>query len=148
LPPADAPAAAEPSFFSVDMLPLAELLPLAAESSFFSVAAGALPDALPCASVLGFCSWVVVLPDALPDALPWASVLGFCSWLIDGVWPACDSCFFSCATALSDSNAAATATAMGLNLMRSPLLGNYRSVTAQSKGASFVPSDACPNPPS
>jgi hypothetical protein len=89
------PAAAEPSdFFSVD----ADVLPLAAGEL-------ALPDVL-----------------ALPDALPCAWVLGFCSWLIDGVWPACDSCFFSCATAPNDSIAAATATAMGLNFIESPFL--------------------------
>jgi hypothetical protein len=76
--------------------------------------------------VLGFCSWLVdalPLAEVLPDVLLWASELGFCSWLIDGVEPACDSCFFSCATAPNVSNAAATATAIGLNLMRSPFLG-------------------------
>jgi hypothetical protein len=64
---------------------------------------------------------VLVLPEAEPDALPCASVLGFCSWLIDGLCPLCDCCLsLSWATALSDRNAAATATAMGLNLMKSP----------------------------
>jgi hypothetical protein len=112
-------------------------------SDFFSALAP--PEALLDASLLGFCSWVVdalplaappvlllpvvadgvlgvlALPEAEPDALPCASVLGFCSWLIDGLCPLCDCCLsLSWATALSDRNAAATATAMGLNLMKSP----------------------------
>jgi len=114
-----APAAAEPSaFFSVD----ADELPLAAgELALPDVLA--LPDALSLfAGSLLLADGVLVLPDALPEALPWASVLGFCSWLIDGVWPACDSCFFSCATTPNDSIAAATATAMGLNFIESPFL--------------------------
>jgi hypothetical protein len=90
-------------------LPLA--LPLA-DGVLLPLADGAL--ALPLAD------GALVVPEALPDALPCASVLGFCSWLIDGLWPVCDSCFFSCATPPNDSNAAATATAMGLNLMKSP----------------------------
>jgi hypothetical protein len=58
-----------------------------------------------------------VLPDALlPVWLLWDSLLGF-SWLIAGLWPVCDSCFFSCATPPNDNRAAATATAMGLNLI-------------------------------
>jgi hypothetical protein len=91
LPPLDAPAAAEPSFFSLDMLPLAELppevLPLAAgalELDDFSVEVDALPDVLlpELALSAGFCSVVVLLEalpladgvdvdgvDALPDAL-------------------------------------------------------------------------------
>jgi len=98
------PAAAEPSDF------FAAVPPAAAEpSAFFSVDADELPLA----------AGELALPDvlALPDALPCFSVLGFCSWLIGGVWPACDSCFFSCATVPNDSIAAATATAMGLNLI-------------------------------
>jgi hypothetical protein len=157
LPPEDAPAAAEPSFFSLGMLPLAELppavLPLAAgalELDDLSVEVDALPDvllpelALPLALVsAGFCSVVVLLEalpladgvdvdgvdalpladgvDVLPDALPLdvleLSVLGFCSWLIVELELEPDCSFLSCATALSDSNAAATATAIGVNLM-------------------------------
>lgn len=178
LPPEDAPAAAEPSFFSLDMLPLAELppevLPLAAgalELDDFSVEVEALPDvllpelALPLALVsAGFCSVVVLLEalpladgvdvdgvdalpladgvDVLPEALPLAdgvdvdgvdvlpdalpvlplevlelSELGFCSWLVVAPELEPDCSFLSCATALSDSNAAATATAIGVNLM-------------------------------
>jgi len=55
---------------------------------------------------------------ALPDALPLAD---------GGVCALCDSCFFSCATAPNDSIAAATATAMTLNLMKISFPGN-RSV--------------------
>jgi hypothetical protein len=70
----------------------------------------------------------VVLPDApaLPDVL-----LEPCDWLIDGEdCPACDSCFFSCATAPNDNNAAATATAMVLNFIRkSPFLDTDRWTT-------------------
>ena len=164
LPPEDAPAAAEPSFFSLDMLPLAELppavLPLAAgalELDDLSVEVDALPDVLlpELALSAGFCSVVVLLEalpladgvdvdgvdalpladgvDVLPDALPLAdgvdvlpvlplevlelSELGFCSWLIVEPELEPDCSFLSCATALSDSNAAATATAMGVNLM-------------------------------
>lgn len=172
LPPEDAPAAAEPSFFSLDMLPLElppEVLPLAAgafELDDLSVEVDALPDvllpelALPLALVsAGFCSVVVLLdalpladgvdvdgvdalPDVLPDALPLAggvavdgvdvlpdalpvlplevlelSELGFCSWLVVEPELEPDCSFLSCATALSDSNAAATATAIGVNLM-------------------------------
>jgi len=93
LPPEEAPAAAEPLFFSLDMLPLAdeppEVLPLAAgalELEDLSVEVDAPPDvllpelALPLALVsAGFCS---VLEEALPladgvdvdgvDALPLA----------------------------------------------------------------------------
>jgi hypothetical protein len=168
LPPEDAPAAAEPSFFSLDMLPLAELppevLPLAAgalELDDLSVEVDALPDVLLPELALelsaGFCS-VVVLPealpladgvdvdgvDALPDVLPLALVsagfcsvvvllealpladgvdvlelseLGFCSWLVVAPELEPDCSFLSCATALSDSNAAATATAIGLKLI-------------------------------
>jgi hypothetical protein len=68
--PALAPAAAEPSFFSVAALPLAEVLPLAAGALDFSVEVDALPEALPPELALvsaGFCS-VVVLPEALPLA--------------------------------------------------------------------------------
>jgi len=96
LPPEEAPAAAEPLFFSLDMLPLAdeppEVLPLAAgalELDDLSVEVDALPDVLPLALVsAGFCSvleealpladgvddvdGVDVLPDALPEALPLA----------------------------------------------------------------------------
>jgi hypothetical protein len=126
------PAAADPSFFSVEAE--APALPDAV-SAGFSVLALELPLAdgvllLPLA--LPLADGVLVLPEALPDALPWASVLDFCSWLIDGVWPVCDSCFFSCATPPNDSNAAATATAIGLNLMKAPFLGN-RSVYCSAK---------------
>ena len=167
LPPEDAPAAAEPSFFSLDMLPLAAgalelddlsvevdalpdvLLPeLALSAGFCSVVVllealpladgvdvdgvDALPDVLPLALVsAGFCSVVVLLEalpladgvdvdgvDVLPDALPLALVsAGFCSWLIVELELEPDCSFLSCATALSDSNAAATATAIGVNLM-------------------------------
>jgi hypothetical protein len=168
LPPEDAPAAAEPSFFSLDMLPLAELppevLPLAAgalELDDLSVEVDALPDVLlpELALSAGFCSVVVLpealpladgvdvdgvdeLPDVLPDALPLAggvdvdgvdvlpdalpvlplevlelSELGFCSWVVVAPELEPDCSFLSCATALSDSNAAATATAIGVNLM-------------------------------
>src|SRR5688572_2582641 len=156
LPPLDAPAAAEPSFFSLDMLPLAAgalelddlsvevdalpdvLLPeLALSAGFCSVVVllealpladgvdvdgvDALPDVLPLALVsAGFCS-VVVLLEALPladgvDVLE-LSELGFCSWLVVAPELAPDCSFLSCATALSDSNAAATATAIGLKLI-------------------------------
>jgi hypothetical protein len=107
--------------------------PAAAELSlFFSVEADApaLPDALSDFSVLvlalpladgvllPLAEGVLVLPDALlPVWLLWDSLLGF-SWLIDGLWPVCDSCFLSCATLPNDNNAAATATAMGLNLIK------------------------------
>jgi hypothetical protein len=57
-----------------------------------------------------------------------------CDWVADGVCALCDSCFFSCATAPSDSIAAATATAMTLNLMKSPFLG-YRSVGLRRKAS-------------
>ena len=99
LPPEDAPAAAEPDFLSLDMLPLAELppevLPLAAgalELDDLSVEVDALPDVLLPELALesaGFCSVVVLLdalpladgvdvdgvdalPEVLPDALPLA----------------------------------------------------------------------------
>ena len=99
LPPEDAPAAAEPEFLSLDMLPLAELppevLPLAAgalELDDLSVEVDALPDVLLPELALesaGFCSVVVLLdalpladgvdvdgvdalPEVLPDALPLA----------------------------------------------------------------------------
>jgi hypothetical protein len=78
---------------------------------------------------------VLALPDVLPEALPdvLASELGFCSWLVEGVEGAelvegdcaCDSSFFSCATAPNDSNAAATATAMGLNFIENLLSLGY-----------------------
>src|SRR5690349_23418731 len=58
---------------------------------------------------------------ALPEALPLAD---------GGVCALCDSCFFSCATAPNDSIAAATATAMTLNLMKISFPGN-RSVGLQ-----------------
>jgi hypothetical protein len=90
LPPEDAPAAAEPSFFSLDMLPLAAG---ALELDDLSVEVDALPDVLLPELALelsaGFCSVVVLLealpladgvdvdgvdalPDVLPDALPLA----------------------------------------------------------------------------
>jgi hypothetical protein len=99
LPPEDAPAAAEPEFLSLDMLPLAEVppevLPLAAgalELDDLSVEVDALPDVLLPELALesaGFCSVVVLLdalpladgvevdgvdalPEVLPDALPLA----------------------------------------------------------------------------
>jgi len=90
LPPEDAPAAAEPSFFSLDMLPLAAG---ALELDDLSVDVDALPDALlpELALSAGFCS-VVALPEALPladgvdvdgvDALP---VLPEALPLADGV---------------------------------------------------------------
>jgi hypothetical protein len=137
LPPEDAPAAAEPSFFSLDMLPLAAG---ALELDDLSVEVDALPDVLLPELALesaGFCSVVVLLEalpladgvdvdgvDVLPDALPVLppevlelSELGFCSWLIVELELEPDCSFLSCATALSDSNAAATATAIGVNLM-------------------------------
>jgi hypothetical protein len=49
-----------------------------------------------------------------------------CDCVAEGVCALCDSCFFSCATAPSDSIAAATATAMTLNLMKSPFLETDR----------------------
>ena len=120
----DAPAAAEPcddlSLEAEDLSPEApaeaepcEDLSLEADDP---LAAGelALPDALPLAD------GALELPLA---ALPEPD----CDCVAEGVCPLCDSCFFSCATAPSDSNAAATATAMTLNLMKSPFPG-YRSV--------------------
>ena len=86
-------------FCSVDALPLAdgaEEAPAAAEPDFCSV------DALPPAA-------------ALP--LAEESVEGFCSWLIEGDELDGDCCCLSCATAESDNIAAATATAIGLNLI-------------------------------
>jgi hypothetical protein len=106
------PAAAELSlFFSVEAE--APALPDALSAGFSVLA---LPDAdvLPDAEVLPEVEGVLVLPDALPCA----PELAFWSWLIDGLWPVCDSCFLSCATLPNDNNAAATATAMGLNLIK------------------------------
>lgn len=73
----------------------------------------------------------LALPEVLPDALPEVVVSDdFCSWLAAGADdddPACDSCFFSCATAPSDSIAAATATAIALNFIeKSPFLNTDR----------------------
>jgi hypothetical protein len=109
----DEPAAAEPSaFFSA----FADA-PAAAPSAFFSVDASAF------FSVDASAFFSVDAEDELLAAgaleLPLADgvlVLDF-SWLVEGAWPACDSCFFSCATAPNDSIAAATAIAMGLNLI-------------------------------
>lgn len=118
----DDPAAAEPDFCSVeDALPLAEGVdePLAdgVDGEEAPLLAGELELALPLVS-LDFCS-VDALPDAaLPPAaaLPLADSEGFCSWLIDG--DELDGvCCLSCATALSDNIAAATATAIGVNFI-------------------------------
>lgn len=109
---------------------LVEALPLADGVDVDGVDAlpDVLPDALPLAGgvdvdgvdALPLADGVDVLPDALPVLLPdvLESELGFCSWLVvePELEPDC-SFFVSCATALSDSNAAATATAIGLNLM-------------------------------
>jgi hypothetical protein len=113
------------------LLPPAAALPLAPDA--LSLAAGVLlaPDAalpeddlsadeLPLAAgalELG----VLALPDALPPAEPEEPVSDF-GWLIDGLLCDCSFCL-SWATAPNDSMAAATATAMGLNLMRSPFAG-------------------------
>lgn len=142
----DAPLAGELELVLPDALPLAEGVdegvdedeaPLAGELEL------APPDTLPEALVsLDFCS-VDALPlaevpaDELPledisfcfalsvDALPPAAALplaeesveGFCSWLIEGDELEGDCCCLSCATAESDNIAAATATAIGLNLI-------------------------------
>ena len=87
-----------------------------------------LPDALPLADgVLELLAAGALLPDALPEVVVSDD---FCSWLAAGADdddPACDSCFFSCATAPSDSIAAATATAIALNFIeKSPFLNTDR----------------------
>jgi hypothetical protein len=111
----DAPADAEPSdFLSVD----AEAEPLA--DGELELLLGVLALLL---GVLELLLGVLALPDAPP--LADAPELDFCSWVADGVWLEDDSDFFSCATAPNDRNAAATATAMGLNLMGSPFLDDY-----------------------
>jgi hypothetical protein len=126
----DAPAAAEPDFCSVDEdvegvddeeapLLAGELelaLPLALVSvDFCSVEALPPADVLPLDDI----SFSLALSvDALPPAaaLPLADSEGFCSWLIEG--DELDGvCCLSCATALSDNIAAATATAIGVNLI-------------------------------
>jgi hypothetical protein len=148
LPADDAPAAADPPCEDLSLealeegvlelpeapaLPEAPVLPEVDPDALLSLLAEPLLDeplldgelelAPPAAE--GDC---VVLPDApaLPDVL-----LEPCDWLIDGEdWPAWDSCFFSCATAPSDNNAAATATAMVLNFIRkSPFLDTDRWTT-------------------
>ena len=78
-----------------------------------ALAAGELAIELLLADVVLLLPGALLLPDALPD------------WLADGVWLLDESCFFSCATAPNDSNAAATATAMDLNFMGSPFLDDY-----------------------
>ena len=122
----DEPEAAEPDFsLDVDALPLADGVdaPDAAEPDL-SLDVDALPladvpaDELPLEDI-SFCFALSV--DALPPAaaLPLAeeSVEGFCSWLIVGEELEGDCCCLSCATAESDNIAAATATAIGLNLI-------------------------------
>ena len=85
-------------FCSVVALPLADVLPLDDISFCFALSVDALPPAA-----------------ALP--LAEESVEGFCSWLIEGDELEGDCCCLSCATAESDNIAAATATAIGLNLI-------------------------------
>ena len=138
-PPDDAPVAAEPPFEDLSLealdegvvalpdapaLPDALLPPDVEPEALLSLLAPLLDEPLedgelelapPAAE--GDC--VLLEPDApaLPDVL-----LEPCDWLIDGEdWPACDSCFFSCATAPNDSIAAATATAIAFNFIRNLL---------------------------
>ncbi len=65
----------------------------------------------PDAAAWGLQTHVVVAQWALA-ALPLADPEG-CCWLVEGDCALCSSFCFSCATALNDNIAAATATAMG-----------------------------------